>query len=168
MRNFRLLFIYFVVVHLISLAGPATATELRIGDKPILPILQRLDGKVIDPAIFHNKVLVISYFASTCPFCMNEAPKLQKLYHDNKDKLIVIGVNVERNDPQQLAKTKQWVQKYKLTYPVTTEFTAVEKIMGKIKGLPVNHILDRQGKVVRIDVGEIFDEDFNEILRLAK
>lgn len=159
---------FLLAIFLGLIAGGLRAAELRVGDTPALPAVRTLDGKVLDAAGMRGKTLVISYFSSTCPFCMNEAPKLQKLYRDNKDKLLVIGVNIQRNDPEQRLKTEQWVQKYKLTYPVTTDFTAMESVLGKLKGLPVNQVFDRNGKVVRIDIGEIFDEDFDDIARLAR
>ncbi|HJV75814.1 MAG TPA: TlpA disulfide reductase family protein [Noviherbaspirillum sp.] len=150
------------------MTGGLHASELRVGDTPRLPAVQTINDGTIDPAALRGKVVVISYFATTCPFCMNEAPKLQKLYRDNKDRLVVIGVNIQKNDPDQRSKVRQWVDKYKLTFPVTTEYEPIEAIVGRLKGLPVNQVLDRHGKVVRIDVGEIFDEDFDEIARLAQ
>ena len=167
MRQFRLWTIL-IALQLSLLAGSVSAAELRIGDTPALPAVRAMDGNVIDAASLRGKIVVISYFATTCPFCMNEAPKLQKLYRENRDKLIVVGVNIQRNDPEQRAKTEQWIAKYKLTFPVTTDFAALENVLGKLKGLPVNQVFDRQGKVIRIDIGEIFDEDFDDIARLAR
>lgn len=159
---------FLIAMPLLLLAGALAAAEVRVGDAPALPAVRTLDGKVIDAASLRGKVVVISYFATTCPFCMNEAPKLQKLHRENQDRLTVIGVNIQRNDPEQRAKTLQWIEKYQLTHPVTTDFAALENVLGKLKGLPVNQVFDRQGKVIRIDIGEIFDEDFDDIARLAR
>lgn len=150
------------------LAGHGHAQALRVGDVKAIPEFRAMDGKPIDTRDLRGKVVVLSYFATTCPFCMNEAPKLQRLYRENKDRLVVIGINIQRNDSDQRAKTAQWIAKYGLTYPVTTDFTAFENAFGRLKGLPVNQVFDRSGKVVRIDVGEIFDEDFDDIARLAR
>lgn len=159
---------FVLALQLSLLAGWLNAAELRVGDKAALPAIRSLDGKLLKAGDLRGKVVVISYFATTCPFCMNEAPKLQKLYRDNKDRLVVIGVNIQRNDADQYDKAQQWVAKYKLTYPVTIDFTAFENAFGRLKGLPLNQVLDRSGKVVRIDIGEIFDEDFDDIARLAR
>lgn len=145
-------------------AGPA----IKPGDTPVLPALTTLDGKGLNPASWRGKVVVISYFASYCPFCANEAPKLQKLYSKNMDKLIVIGVNIETKDPQQKDKAQKWVQKYQLTHPVTTDYLALEHVLGKRQGLPVNYVFDKRGMLRRVDVGEIFDEDFDDIARFAQ
>jgi thiol-disulfide isomerase/thioredoxin len=157
-----------VLIQLLLFAGCLHAAEARVGDTPSLPALTTLDGKTIHPDSLRGKVVVFSYFSSTCPFCMNEAPKLQKLYRENADKLIVIGVNVEHQDPEQKIKAAKWVEKYRLTYPVTTDFVLLERALGKPKGLPVNQIFDRKGKLARIDIGEILDEDFDDIARFAQ
>lgn len=151
-----------------AVAGSVYAADVRLGQTPVLPVLTTLDGKSIDPASLRGKVIVISYFASYCPFCANEAPKLQKLYSKNMDKLIVIGVNVETKDPQQKEKAQQWVRKYQLTHPVTTDFPALERALGKRQGLPINYVFDKRGMLRRVDVGEIFDEDFDDIARFAQ
>lgn len=153
---------------LAMLAGHGRAQAPRVGDTRPIPEFHAVDGTPITARDLRGKVVVLSYFATTCPFCMNEAPKLQKLYRANKDHLVVIGINIQRNDPDQRAKTAQWITKYGLTYPVTTDFTVFENAFGRLKGLPVNQVFDRSGKVVRIDVGEIFDEDFDDIARLAR
>ncbi|HEY0847221.1 MAG TPA: TlpA disulfide reductase family protein [Noviherbaspirillum sp.] len=157
-----------LVLPLLLLAGWGHAAGLRVGDVPAIPDVRTVDGRLIDAKSLRGKVVVLSYFATTCPFCMNEAPKLQKLYRENRDRLVVIAINIQRNDPDQRSKTEQWIAKYGLTHPVTTDFTAFENAFGRLKGLPVNQVFDRSGKVVRIDVGEIFDEDFDDIARLAK
>ncbi len=144
------------------------AAEVRVGDAPPLPALTTLDGKRISPASLRGKVVVLSYFSTTCPFCMIEAPKLEKLYRNNADKLIVIGIDVDVKDPEQKMKAANWVDKYKLTHPVTTDFALLQPVLGKPKGLPVNYVFDRQGKLNRIEVGEMLDEDFDDIARFAR
>ncbi|RJG05695.1 TlpA family protein disulfide reductase [Noviherbaspirillum cavernae] len=159
---------FLVLLPLLMFVGGLHAAGARVGDVPVLPALRTLDGTIINPAKLRGKVVVLSYFSSTCPFCMNEAPKLQKLYRDNADKLIVIGVNIEDKDPEQKSKALIWVEKYKLMHPVTTDFSALERVLGKRKGLPVNYVFDKQGRLHRVDVGEIFDEDFDDIARFAR
>jgi thiol-disulfide isomerase/thioredoxin len=144
------------------------AAEACVGDTPSLPTLATLDGKRISPNSLRGKVVVLSLFSTTCPFCMNEAPKLQKLHRENTDKLIVIGVDIDYKDPEQKIKVAKWLEKYKLTHPVTTDFKLLEPVLGKLKGLPVNYIFDRHGKLHRIEVGEMLDEDFDDIARFAQ
>lgn len=151
-----------------AVLAQAAGTVPRVGDTPSLPAFTAFDGKKITQDKLRGKFLVLSYFSVTCPFCMHEAPELQRLYRNNADKVTVIAINVDYLDPEQRQKTAEWIKKYKLTFPVTTDYKLIEASLGKIKGLPVNYVFDRKGKIVRIDVGEIFAEDFDDIAKMAR
>jgi len=159
-----------LLLQLMAFVGLAQAagTVPKVGDTPTLPAFTAFDGKKINSDKLRGKFLVLSYFSVTCPFCMHEAPELQKLYRNNADKLTVIGINIDYLDPDQRQKTAEWIKKYKLTFPVTTDYKLIEASLGKIKGLPVNYVFDRKGKIVRIDIGEIFAEDFDDIAKMAR
>jgi protein-disulfide isomerase len=135
---------------------------------PRLPAFSALDGKAISPAQLAGKTTVVAFFSSTCPFCMNEAPKLQKLYRDNRQVLNVVSVNIEAGDPTQAAKAAAWVRKYGLTHPVTLNYRAFEAVLGKPKGIPALYVFDRDGRLVRSEIGEMLDEDFGDIARDAR
>ena len=57
--------------------------------------LEDYDGKIIDSESYKGKYLVIHIATTWCPFCNAEAPSLEQIYQDYKDK----GVEV---DNQQL------------------------------------------------------------------
>jgi thiol-disulfide isomerase/thioredoxin len=131
-----------------------------------LPAFRTLDGAAVPAASLHGKVTVVALFSATCPFCMNEAPKLQKLYRDNRAVLNVVAVSVDRVDA--LAAAHKWAQKYRLTHPVTTDHARFEAALGKPKGIPALYVFDRSGRLVRTEVGEMLDEDFDDIARFAQ
>lgn len=147
---------------LAMLAGLAMA-----GTAPAqLPEFRTLDGAVVSPAKLHGKVTVVALFSVTCPFCMNEAPKLQRLHHANRKVLNVVAVSVDRKDA--LAGAQAWVRKYGLTHPVTLDHARFEAVLGKAKGIPALYVFDRAGRLVRSEVGEMMDEDFDDIARYAR
>lgn len=149
-------------VLLAALLLPATAALAA----PQLPAFRTLDGAAVPAASLHGKVTVVALFSVTCPFCMNEAPKLQKLYRDNHALLNVVAVSVDRSDA--LAGARTWAQKYRLTHPVTTDHARFEAVLGKPKGIPALYVFDRSGRLVRSEVGEMLDEDFDDLARYAQ
>ena len=146
----------------------AAASGAAGAASPRLPAFTTLDGTAIAPAQLAGKTTVVAFFSSTCPFCMNEAPKLQKLYRDNRQVLNVVSVNIEASDPAQASKGAAWVRKYGLTHPVTLDYRAFEAVLGKPKGIPALYVFDRDGKLVRSEIGEMLDEDFDDIARDAR
>lgn len=133
---------------------------------PQLPAFRTLDGATVTAASMHGKVTVIALFSVTCPFCMNEVPKLQKLYRSNRAVLNVVAVCVDRHDA--LAKARTWSQKYGLTHLVTADHARFEAVLGKPQGIPALYVFDRSGRLVRSEVGEMLDEDFDDIARFAQ
>ena len=131
-----------------------------------LPAFRSLDGAAVPAARMHGRVTVVAYFSVTCPFCMNEAPKLQKLYRDNRAVLNVVAVSVDRHDAQ--AGARAWTHKYGLTHLVTADLARFEAVLGKPKGIPSLYVFDRSGRLVRSEVGEMLDEDFDDIARYAQ
>lgn len=133
---------------------------------PQLPAFASLDGAQVLPARMHGKVTVVALFSVTCPFCINEAPKLQKLYLENRATLNVIAVSVDRIDAASGARA--WTKRHRLTHLVTTDGARFEAVLGKPRGIPSLYVFDRRGQLVRSEVGEMLDEDFSDIARYAK
>jgi thiol-disulfide isomerase/thioredoxin len=146
----------------------AHAEEVRVGQRLALPTITTLDGKKINPGDVRNKVIVLSYFSTTCPFCMNEAPKLQALQESSSADLLVIGVDINHTDPEQKSKVMKWRERYKLTHPITTDYKVIESAVGKPKGIPAHYIVDKSGVLKQVELGEMHDEDFDDIARFAK
>lgn len=168
-QMFRLfLFLLAITMSAASHAAEPRAATLRAGDAPTFPKLTAVDGKTIDLNALRGKVLVLTYFSVTCPYCMNEAPKLQKLYRENADRLTVVGVSVDGDGAAQKAQIGEWIRKYQLTHPVTADYAALRPLLGRPKGLPVLYLFDRQGKLQKIETGEMLDEDFDDIARFAQ
>jgi thiol-disulfide isomerase/thioredoxin len=157
-----------------GLAGLLLASAVQAAPAPqpgqpaALPELLTSGGARLAPAALQGKVLVLAWFASYCPYCMQEAPKLQKLYAGNAQHLLVVGVNAEQGDPMQAGKVRQWIAKYGWTFPVTLDAAAVERALGKPRGLPALVVIDASGVVRQVETGELLDEDFDEIAAAAR
>jgi thiol-disulfide isomerase/thioredoxin len=141
----------------IALASPAA---------PQLPRFRTIAGQELSPKDMHGKVTVVALFSVTCPFCMNEAPKLQKLHRNNQAVLNVVAVNVDRTDA--LSGARRWARKYALTHYVSVDYARFEAVLGKSKGIPALYVFDRAGRLVRTEVGEMLDEDFDDIGHYAQ
>lgn len=149
-------------------ACAAQAALPQVGQAVAPPALAIAGGGTLAPAAWQGKVVVLAWFASWCPYCMQEAPKLQRLSRDNPGKLLVVGVNVEQDDPAQAAKVRQWIGKYRWSFPVVLDARALEGAVGKPKGIPALVVVDRTGKVRQVEAGELLDEDFDDIAAYAR
>ncbi|MDQ9170146.1 TlpA disulfide reductase family protein [Oxalobacteraceae bacterium R-40] len=153
---------------LVLFQGIAHAADVQVGQRLTLPAITVMDGKQIKPGDLRNKVIVLSYFSTTCPFCMNEAPKLQALQESSSADLVVIGVDINHADPEQESKVMKWRDRFRLTHPITIDYKRIESALGKPKGIPSHYIIDKNGVLKQIELGEMHDEDFEDIARFAR
>ena len=108
------------------------------------------NGKEYTPRNFGGKVLVLNFWASWCPPCIQEMPSLnefQKMFA--ADGVVVLGVSVDRSEKNYRAMLKS----FKVVFPTVRDPEEnVSYKYGTYK-VPESYIIDRNGKVVRKFVG---------------
>lgn len=112
--------------------------------------ISTLDGKKVKLSSYRGKVVLLAFWASWCPRCLEELAFLQGLYTGNKEKLTVLAVNQDTKNlsDAHLAKLKETVAEMNLSFPILIdlEFDAWQKY--GINALPTSIIVDPAGKVV--------------------
>jgi hypothetical protein len=54
------------------------------------------------------------------------------------------------------------------TFPAAMMTPELQKSMGKVKGIPILIILDKNNKIIYREIGEIFPEEYADLKRFAK
>jgi peroxiredoxin len=135
---------------------PAEGTVLK------LPSITRLDGGVFSPGQAQGKVLVLYWWASTCPFCALQSPEMQKLWAAHRGNgMEMLTLSVDRKQ----ADAVPYLQKRGYTFPVAWVTPAFQAALPKPKGLPITVVLGRDGKVLQADRGQMFAEDVEQLAR---
>lgn len=121
-----------------------------------------IEGEPIDLEQYRGKVVVLSFWATWCPWCVKELPAMAELYKQEKDNgLVIIGVLTE-DAPESMVKFR--LKHSTVTWPVVPrEMESLEKEYG-VSGLPSKLIIDRDGKVVTM-TGMIKGEELANIVR---
>lgn len=125
-----------------------------------------VEGKDVSLSDFRGKWVVIDFWGSWCPWCIKGFPKLKEAYAQYKPDLEVLGVAC--NDTKE--KWEDAIKKYELPW---VNVYNPEKGGGKIledytvEGFPTKAIVNPEGKIVNITVGEnpAFFEVLGELLK---
>jgi len=104
-------------------------------------------------ADYKGKWVLVNYWATWCPPCLEEIPDLVSLYDQRKDKdLMVIGVALEYKSAKEVA---DFVDDMLMSYPIVLGDDKVIAQIGPGTTLPTTYIFNPQGKLVKTKHGLI-------------
>ncbi|MBF0438728.1 MAG: TlpA family protein disulfide reductase [Magnetococcales bacterium] len=130
--------------------------------------LNTVDGKTLHLADFKGKVVLVNFWATWCPPCLDEIPdliKLQKQYADRG--LVVIGIDyMEKPDKKRLT---GFIDEQGINYPIVFSdertIQALARSLGGVYALPVTKLLNRDGKVAASHIGGL---NFSEMRAMVE
>ncbi len=134
----------------------------RLGESVRPPALTLLNGQSVNWDSLKGKVIILEFWGSWCPFCARQNPILDRFYKQHKVRgLEVITVSLDKTTDAAQQYMKKGGYSFKAGM-VTPEWDAIYK---QRRGLPQLFVIDRQGKLVLIEVREMLEDDILEIAR---
>jgi peroxiredoxin len=107
-------------------------------------------GLTVSRANFGGKVLVLNFWATWCPPCVQETPALEALHKRLKDSgVVVLGISVDKNEK----KYKDFLKRFGVTYLTAREPEALIGDRYRTYKYPETYVIDRNGKVVQKIIG---------------
>lgn len=118
--------------------------------------LESTEGNVIAMQDLKGKFVVIHIATTWCPYCNAEAPNLEKLYSDYKDRNVEVLI-IDVKEPNELV-TEKIKEKFNLSFPVLLDLDgAVAASFAPVDVLPElardeimlasNLLIDPEGKI---------------------
>jgi peroxiredoxin len=120
---------------------------------PAFSLAEVTDGKTVDSQEFQGKALLVTFFATWCPPCMEEVPTLIKLQKEfAKDGFSVIGLSVDEGGPGVVVRL---IRKQGINYPVVMADGGTIRDFGGVYGIPMTFLVNRNGNVVKKYTGDV-------------
>lgn len=141
-------------------AQVAVETEQTIAaDADLAPDfeLPDLQGNPLKLSSLRGKYVVLDFWGSWCIWCIRGIPSMKEAYAKYKDKMEILGVDCRDSEK----KWKAAVDEYQLPWlqvrcPDKQLQTLAEQY--NIEGFPTKVVIDPEGKIAKVIVGE--DPDF--------
>lgn len=146
--------------HLILLAialfvGLFTVTWFNDNDT-LMPELSftDIDGQVHTTANYHGKPLLVIFWATDCPGCVQEMPELIKLYETySPDDLSMLGIAMAHDS---LNHIKAMRADKNLPYTITwDENNQLAQAFGNVRVTPTHFLIAPNGQIVMRKIGSI-------------
>jgi peroxiredoxin len=139
-------------------AGAApTFNQLLIAPKGAVPpkdfSFPDLSGKKRKLSEMKGKVVLLTYFATWCPLCNEEMPKLTRLYEKYKDQgLVVLAVSIDRSSDSSV---RNWIQSKKLTFTILHDRNYTSRRTHNVRFVPTIYVLNRDLQLAAWTVGQV-------------
>lgn len=119
---------------------------IQVGDRAPNVTVTTDSGTQISLRSFHGKVLVVNFWASWCPPCVEETPSLNQFAKMMSDQgVVVLGINVDQNQKNY----ENFVKRFQIGFPNARDpQQAISYRFGTYR-FPESYIIDRDGKVVQ-------------------
>ena len=143
-----------LLVALFSTAGTAEeAVDFTLPD---------ISGKDVSLSDYRGKWVIVNYWATWCPPCLEEIPDLVDLHENNRDKLVVLGINHEEVNEEYL---REFVESHMMSYPVLRMEPVPITPLGTILGLPTTYIISPEGRPLARQEGPVTREAIEKYIR---
>lgn len=124
--------------------------------------LKDMAGKKHVLSQYKGKWVVVNYWATWCPPCLEEVPDLVALYDSRKNKdVMVIGVAF---DYQNAKEVSQYVDDMLMSYPIVLGDDDTMRQIGFTDVLPTSYIYNPRGDLIKIKHGLVTKQYLDSIL----
>ena len=153
----RTFIVFMLVLAVLGLLGYGLLSKgeeaLAVGEPAPDKELSTLDGSDTGQiADYRGKWVLVNFWASWCEPCRTEAPALERLHRAHRDRLTVLGINLDDNT----ADATSFVEEYGLTYPQLRDGDGRERRDAYgMTGFPESFLIDPDGDVAVIRRGPV-------------
>jgi peroxiredoxin len=108
--------------------------------------LNALAGKPVSAKEFQGKVVLLTFWASHCPMCLEMLPSIETLYQRFKDKgFAAVAISV---DAQGAKAVRPEIEKLALSFPVLLDpqFEVIRKYGTRL--IPASYLIDQKGTII--------------------
>lgn len=122
-----------------------------------------LDGRKLRLSDLKGKVVLLNFWATWCPPCREEMPIFIRVYKKYKNKGFEI-VAVSTDSGQGVV--RKFIKEFRIPFPVVLDAKGELTRMYRVQGLPTSFLIDREGKIVKVRLGEYkeIEKDLKKLL----
>lgn len=139
-----------VAVMVYRVEGYLRVYDVQVGDRAPRFELEDSQGLGLGLSDYQGKVVLLNFWATWCPPCVQEMPSLNNTYEElRNDGFVVLGVSVDEDQEQY----SRFLRNAGVTFPTARDpERAVSSRYGTLK-YPESYLISRDGRVLRKYVG---------------
>jgi len=114
---------------------------------PAFSLPAAIDGAVVTSENYRGKAMLITFFATWCPPCLQEIPTLKELHTKfQRQGFAVVALSVDEGGADVVARL---VRQASINYPVLMADKTTTHNFGDVVAIPTSFLVNRNGQVVK-------------------
>ena len=153
------------VLAAVAVLAIAGALFYVLMDKPRAPeaTFTTLEGRQIALADLRGKVVLVNFWATSCPGCIKEMPGMIETYQQYKDRGFEIVAVAMSYDPPNYVAT--FAKTRGLPFPVALDVDGAHaRAFGNVQLTPTSFIIGKDGSILEQKLGELDFVRLNALL----
>jgi len=125
-------------------------------------VFKDMQGKEQRLSDYKGKWVLLNFWATWCPPCLEEIPDLVEMHNARKTSdFVVIGVAMSSSRDSVVSFSKQ----LEISYPIVLGDDRIASQIGRIDALPTSYLYDPTGKLVSYQSGMVTREAIESYIR---
>lgn len=133
--------------------------DIEVGKKAADFTLKNLKGQEVSLSDYEGKIVLLNFWTTTCPFCIQEMPDMQKLSDENED-LVVLAVDVMEDEE----KVRTYIEEGGYDFEVILDEKGDLAKTYLISAYPTTYFVDKEGILLGRVPGMMTWPQMNDIL----
>ncbi|WP_245590209.1 TlpA disulfide reductase family protein [Desulfobulbus elongatus] len=114
---------------------------------PAFSLPAAIDGAVVTSERYRGKAMLITFFATWCPPCLQEIPTLKELHaRFQQQGFSVVALAVDEGGGDAVARL---VRQARINYPVLMADRSTTRDFGDVVAIPTSFLVNKNGQVVK-------------------
>jgi peroxiredoxin len=113
---------------------------------PDFTVIDR-EGNVVKLSDMKGKPVVLNFWATWCPYCVEEMPDFEKVYNKYKGEVEFMMINMTHG-AETVENASSFIDSYGYTFPVYFDTTSEAAYAYGIQSIPTTFFIDAEGYIV--------------------
>lgn len=126
--------------------APAESAGVEPGEQAPDFELETLEGGSFRLSDLQGKKVILNFWYSWCPPCIEEMPELQKFYEDYQEEVEVVTVNLT-NVENSVSDAEEFIKEHGYTFPVPLDKDNIVSDQYVVYAAPTTYFIGTDGKI---------------------
>lgn len=116
------------------------------------------EGEQVKLSDFFGKPIIINFWATWCPYCVEEMPLFEEYFNQYKDDIHFLMVDSVDGQRETLEKGKKFIEESGYTFPVYYDLDFDASTTYQTYSLPTSIFIDKDGHLIAYHPGMLTEE----------